>query len=721
MCMRFRVSAPVLRSSRFCSCPCNCYNGQELDDADVSDSDAMSIDDSEPTVLACGDTEEGRREYRREISDNSSRRSSTSSAWSNFSERFAMDIEETYALHYPLSFWEIHDVQMASNLSEDRLRQQFPEIEDIHRIPRRKEEPALPPLPPCSHCKRPQLREICDALDCGMILCCPSCYHPQLGAPVDVVGEVLVRREIESCHCRCLCEEMEDKKDQARPPCWLSFLPEDSEPAEWVLQFLGQRGFCLQDRCQDGRFCFYRHDMARPTRHQIISGTWYADCRQHFEDLAVEIEQYGTRRTFPNGIQRDLSTYTTLPAALEAFFIRIDPTAFGDHYPHPQPPADATLNLYSSSDVDFFDTFGRAYHEPHLFTEEEHAALMTEFNARIHELAAEANNNGASDDEVDDDSSDPQAHGSTEFSSERIANLHSYILENEWRAHDNVVPGSELSLVIDPESFTADVELYRLFPDGLDVLRTRLSHHLYQRFLRISSESGMMPDSGELMEVVRIELEFRNYLTLLAAGTIIDIPARIAAIIAATPESRDQLVEELHHDASAAAQTEANQRAAALRQREANSTAMLSALQEISRRAASGEQPQPQAQAPAAQETHMSGAIQSPRSPELSPLSSPASDFMPSDLLASDTDSHRSSDEDSIDSEYDYFTDPATAEERTQAQVQARRDFDATRRMLLNHNQFLRDEAGVDVVDLELDLDGEGGGVEGGNGNGRGC
>ncbi len=44
LCQRFRVSAPILRSSNFCSCPCDCYEASDLTPNNSEDANTMSDD-----------------------------------------------------------------------------------------------------------------------------------------------------------------------------------------------------------------------------------------------------------------------------------------------------------------------------------------------------------------------------------------------------------------------------------------------------------------------------------------------------------------------------------------------------------------------------------------------------------------------------------------------------------------------------------------------------
>jgi hypothetical protein len=324
-CMRFRVRAPILSSSGFCHCPCDCYDAPQLEDADTFHDSEIDEDYSDG-------------------SGEGSETASVSSEMSIVDDRHSVNLEEAQQLHEGVSMWEVHDM-VTSGVPRERLMEQFPELEQIHGW-RRSEEPDIPtPVICCADCQRPMFREVVEAISRSVVRCCEQCARPMLAAGESEGLEGAYY--LDHCRCRCVCENDEDKEDE---PCYLPFMPNGSRHmlAPWVEEELQRRGFCLGDTCRETGWCAVRTELNLPTLAQIIAHTYEDDWRRNERESREAYLDYLNGSHFPNGIAR-ASTVSGLPYVLEAYFRSVDPTAFGD--------PDASNTSSSSHELDFDNGF----------------------------------------------------------------------------------------------------------------------------------------------------------------------------------------------------------------------------------------------------------------------------------------------------------------------------------------------------------------------------
>lgn len=474
ICLRFTASAPILTASRFCSCRCSCHNDS------AAAADEMFVDDpepiSEPVILAVGDTEDGVREYRAEAGSNlleiSSRRSSTSSMWSNCASEFAIDRPELVQLHYGLNFWDIHDLTI-SNTGE-RLERQFPEINEVHAINLTEQEGPLIPAPvTCRICKRHYHMNVASALREGTVRECEDCSCPILRASERTMEGLVTREQIETCRCICRCNDLET--EQVSVPCYFPFAGEPRvNPAPWVREILQDRGFCLRDRCGNGLPCSVDSDKTIPCLQRIVAGTYREYAHNHRREVAEEYAAYRAHVTFPNGIPKSRETDSGLPVVLENYFRSVDPEAFGQSQSRDSSRRDGASRRISAVSSNGY-------------------LAQDQFPPRHSMIRLRS------------DLSDSDTR--------RIEELHAWLLWNDWRIEDDddnqsVCTADGLGVSRDEwEGRMGDAERSRELPRALEAHNQR---HLFRRYQRIARHGGFPATSADIWEVVDAEIEFEE-------------------------------------------------------------------------------------------------------------------------------------------------------------------------------------------------------------------
>ena len=168
------------------------------------------------------------------------------------------------------------------------------------------------------------MREMHAALESGRIQECRGCELPRYSAdPSLVLSEV----EMDACLCRCDCDFVPDV-DMGHPG-FLPFLSNnvDWTPRPWLQRWLERQGFC-NINSQTQRW-----------QHQIVSGTFLPTFRSIVDrsyitemettnDSLLPLGEDRRSNVFPNGVERDLTTGSGLPAALDSVIRSIDSDAF---------------------------------------------------------------------------------------------------------------------------------------------------------------------------------------------------------------------------------------------------------------------------------------------------------------------------------------------------------------------------------------------------------
>ncbi len=465
LCLRFRVSASLLTSSSFCSCPCECYQNindtEEAGADDVLDSDYTG--QCEETFRVPIDHDSNTR------STVSSRRTSTSSISSTFSQRYNVDEDEFFRLCHGLDFWELHDLEVISGLSQDQLMDRFPEVESVHGRRRQEEEPPSPVPTFCQDCQRPLFREVVQSIDRGLVNSCKDCSRPLLANERGADG-LLAPEDFAYCRCRCVCDEYDEENVET---CYLPFVCRCRHlaPAPWVRAILEEKGFCIPDRCSDGGFCAMVRESNLPTLSQIRNHTYLEDCRQHMHEAGLEHQHYLDIPTFPNGVPKDRSTDSGLPLVLENYFRSLDPGAFG--------------------------------HEP---STRSHAPGADGGNCwEVAETPNGLPNLGPLSSLYDVDRNS------------RLVTLHCWINQNEWRLEEDDAESTCTAddLGICRDQYTSDLYIAEDFGRVPNAVASHDYRHLYRRYERITQLGGYTINPDDLEHVVQSELEYHDYLEFL--------------------------------------------------------------------------------------------------------------------------------------------------------------------------------------------------------------
>ena len=167
-------------------------------------------------------------------------------------------------------------------------------------------------------------REMYAALETGRIQECRGCERPRYRADsLLVLSEV----EIDACLCRCDCEFVPDV-DMGHPG-YLPFLSNnvDWTPRPWLQRWLERQGFCninsqtqrWQNQIVSGTFL--------PTFRSIVDRSYITEM-ETTNDSLLPLGEDRRSNVFPNGVERDLTTGSGLPAVLDSVIRSLDPDAF---------------------------------------------------------------------------------------------------------------------------------------------------------------------------------------------------------------------------------------------------------------------------------------------------------------------------------------------------------------------------------------------------------
>ena len=308
LCFRFRITAPILRRSNWCSCPCDCYNADtEVDDTE--DEDVMSVDMTE-------DEDDAESLVEADLPD-------------SYRRELEMSEEELRHLRRGLTAWEVHDLERLGHPAEELLAQ-FPEIRTVH-------ERCIPPIrspdrqyAECSGCHRDRVEQVEEALTNENISLCHRCDLPLICA--DSEQEPRSLDEHEFCFCRCTCPR-KGPPFLGDEPLWRPFQMRRkcTTPSPLTLRWLEDNGFCYRDLYAEEVRDAVRAGRQFPSYREVLThsmSNFVTVTREQAMLTHLVATQDDTK--FPNGVNRDFDTESSLPKVLDTAILKLDPNAFGE-------------------------------------------------------------------------------------------------------------------------------------------------------------------------------------------------------------------------------------------------------------------------------------------------------------------------------------------------------------------------------------------------------